>query len=84
MGEKWLYSNVGWVYITPDGSLFEAGASNDGSDKLIYKFSSEFHQNPERLYDAYENSLRQQREQNEGDNLFAEIGSGSDGLLCGV
>ena len=71
LGEKWLYSNVGWMYITPDGSLYQASGNGDGSDRLIFTFSPEYHANPELLYDAYENSLRQQRSQDDTTDVFA-------------
>lgn len=78
-GEKWLYSNVGWVFLTPDGSLFQASGNDDGSDRLVYKFSAEYHEDVTLLYNAYDNAIRDKRD---SDNLFASIGD-SD-LLCSI
>lgn len=77
-GEKWLYGNTGWMFITPDGSLYEAFGNDDGSDKLITTFSSEYHADPSLLYSAYDNT---QREKRASDSLFELVGSGSDNLL---
>ena len=78
LGEKWMYGNTGWMFITPDGSLYEAFGNNDGSDKLVATFSSEYHADPSLLYNAYDNT---QREKRTSDSLFELVGSGSDNLL---
>ena len=78
LGEKWMYGNTGWMFITPDGSLYEAFGNNDGSDKLITTFSPEYHADPSLLYNAYDNT---QREKRTSDSLFELVGSGSDNLL---
>jgi len=68
-------SNIDWTYITPDGGLY-AGRTGE----RVLQFSSEFHADPSRLYQAYENSRVEQRtqEQDDHDNLFYSIGERSD------
>lgn len=77
-GEKWMFSNLGWMFITPEGVLFQANGNDDGSDRLISTFSSEYHQSPSLLYNAFDDSQRNKRSY---DDLFAGIGSGDDDLL---
>ncbi len=84
LGEKWLYSNVGWVFLTPDGSLYQLSGNSDGSDRLIFAFSTEYHANPELLFDAYENSLRQQRAQDDTADVFACLAEDNDDLWTAV
>ena len=84
LGEKWLYSNVGWVYITPAGSLYQESGNSDGSNRLIFTFSPEYHASPELLYDAYENSLRQQRNQADTASVFACLAEDDDDLWTGA
>ena len=80
-GEKWLYSNVGWMYVTPDGGLFEFAGNDDGTDRLIYQFSAEYHQDVSLLYNAYDNS---QRDKRSADSLFEDIAAGCDDLLVAI
>ncbi|MCP4174167.1 MAG: trypsin-like serine protease [Fuerstiella sp.] len=84
LGEKWLYSNVGWVYVTLDGALYQEGGNSNGSDRLIFMFSPEYHANPELLYDAYDNSLRQQRNEDDTADVFACLAEDDDDLWTGA
>ena len=52
-GEKWLHSNNGWHFVTPDGGLYRwnrAGRRAEGV--LVAQFDSAFHEDPSRVYDA--------------------------------
>ena len=52
-GEKWLMSNQGWTYLTPQGGLFAwSGNGRALTGDLIVQLSSDFYHNPELLHDA--------------------------------
>ena len=76
-GEKWLYGNTGWFFITPDGSLFQFAGNDDGSDRLIHQFSADYHADVSLLYNAYDNSLQRSSDDDATDDLFAAVGEGS-------
>ncbi len=55
--EKWIKQDQGWVYITPDGSLFDWIAGTGGTNgplrgNLITTLDPTFHMNPQLLFDA--------------------------------
>jgi hypothetical protein len=47
-------------------------------------FSPEYHANPELLYDAYDNSLRQQRNEDDTADVFACLAEDDDDLWTGA
>lgn len=48
--EKWLQSNRGWLFITLDGSLFEAPNSDMTDTMFIEHLSPDYHANPDLLF----------------------------------
>ena len=57
LGEKWLQGTDGkWYYITPAGGLYEWLGGVPSNAVLVAQPGSEYHANPELLYDAAETS----------------------------
>lgn len=73
-GEKWLYSNRGWHFVTPDGGLYlwnRLGRRAEGT--LVAQFDSTFHADPSMIYDA-QSHIAQRSGLSSIDRLFAVWG----------
>lgn len=60
-GEKWLYSNEGWLFITPDGSLHEWDGSRGANGAVIAELGSEIFADPTPLMTAARTAIDDDR-----------------------
>ncbi|MFO0841047.1 MAG: hypothetical protein U0797_01440 [Gemmataceae bacterium] len=75
--EKWVMSNQGWHFITPDGSLYMWDGSGAASGTLVGKLDPTYYQNLTKLVNVSNPNLAQ------SDDDFLNGDAGQDALYGG-